>query len=163
LDLRGLRVLVVDDDPEGLEEAVQALQRQGIQVERATSAGQALLTTVAIVPDLILVDIDLGGSDGLALVKRLRCLPPTQGGRLPAITVNDKPLTGRRLERWRKSRCQGHLTKPVDPVELMALVQVLAGHDVDRRRPAQGERPRVARKPVYFRERRKILELPRPR
>ncbi len=134
MKLDAVRALVVDEDPAALEREVGVLARRGLSVEYATSAGQALTMAVSLVPDLLLVGVELGGRDGLALVHRLRSLPPERGGRIPAITVADALLDGTLLARWRGALCQGHVARPIDETELFALVEGLAGVEVDRRR-----------------------------
>src|SRR5262245_33122991 len=68
-----LRALIVDDNREFLETATDALQRGGIDVVGCTQdPEQAIRHATALRPDVILVDIDLGGDDGFQLAERLQ-------------------------------------------------------------------------------------------
>ncbi|GHH85330.1 response regulator [Streptomyces capitiformicae] len=67
-----MRCLIVDDSARFLEVARTLLERDGIRVVGVASTGaQALARTVELAPDLVLLDIDLGGESGLELAPRL--------------------------------------------------------------------------------------------
>lgn len=69
---RTWRCLIVDDSPEFLDAARRLLQHQGIDVAGVASSGaEALVLAERLRPDVTLVDIDLGGEDGFAVVRQL--------------------------------------------------------------------------------------------
>jgi CheY-like chemotaxis protein len=131
--LRGTRVLVVTGDTEASRHIASLLRSHGARVECATYAGEALLTHVALVPDVLLVDMDLEGQDGLALVRRVRALPPEKGGRVAAATLSPATLDGQDRDDWSGAGVQAHLTTPVDGDELVAMVRAMCGRPAERR------------------------------
>jgi len=140
MGIRGARVLVVDDDVESLEAVARLLRGRGAQVITVSSPGCALATVIGVVPDVMVVDIDMPGQDGIGLVRAIRSLSPEKGGQVPAITLSGCPPMGERLEAWRDAGFQGHRAKPLDAEALVELVDRLAGHAVERRRMALDRR-----------------------
>ena len=136
----GARVLAVDDDVESLEAVARVLGIRGAQVITVSSPGAALATVIGVVPDVLVVDVNMPGQDGIGLVRAVRSLSPEKGGQIPAITLSGGMLVGDRLEAWRNAGFQGHLVKPVDAAALVAMVDRLAGHAVERRRRALDRR-----------------------
>jgi PAS domain S-box-containing protein len=124
-ELRGLRVLVVDDEPDGCEIVAAILASCGASVVTAESVAQAMEAFAQQVPDVILSDIGMPEEDGYALMKRIRELPRERGGATPAAC-----LTGyASVEDRRRALLAGftmHLPKPIDPLELVAVVASLA-------------------------------------
>ena len=82
--LAGLRVLVVDDDPETLEILRLTLTSLGAEVRGAGSAAEAFGEFERDAPDVLISDIGMPGEDGYGLIARIRALPPERGGRVPA-------------------------------------------------------------------------------
>jgi DNA-binding NarL/FixJ family response regulator len=79
-----LRCLIVDDSPRFLAAASGLLERQGVAVVGVASNGaEALRRTAELRPDVLLIDIDLGGESGLELAGRLR----REAGRPPAVIL----------------------------------------------------------------------------
>jgi len=136
----GARVLVVDDDQEMLGAAGPLLRAGGADVIAVPTAGAALATVIGVTPDVILVDTTTPGRDAIGLLRAIRGLSPEKGGQVPAITLAAGALPEERLEAWRQAACQGHLTKPFDPAELVAMVERLAGRAVERRQRALDRR-----------------------
>jgi DNA-binding response OmpR family regulator len=134
MDLTGCRVLVVDHEPEALDFVCEALAVTGAKVMQAGSAGEALMTLVGVVPDLVIVDIALEGTNGLAFLERMRELEVAKGGRVPVVTAAEGLLQPDDERRWREAGAQAHLTKPYDRDELLAMVHALSGRQVERRR-----------------------------
>jgi signal transduction histidine kinase/CheY-like chemotaxis protein len=120
--LTSVTVLVVDDEPDTLEMLVSILEGAGATVLQATAADEALRLAVAHHPRVLLSDVGMPGTDGYSLMAQMRA---TLGDGAPKITI---ALTAYASERDReRSALAGyrrHLTKPLDPLEL---VDVIAG------------------------------------
>jgi CheY-like chemotaxis protein len=140
LGIWGARVLVVDDDQGMLEGASRLLRARGADLITVPTAGAALATVIGVTPDVLVVDITMPGLDGIGLLRAVRSLSPEKGGQVPTVTVGAFALVGERLEVWREAAFQGHLTKPFDPEELVAVVERLAGRAVERRQRALDRR-----------------------
>jgi two-component system CheB/CheR fusion protein len=124
--LAGLSVLVVDDEADVRESLTGLLERHGARVRGAAAVEDAFAALRAEVPDVLVSDIGMQGEDGYELVRRLRQLPPAEGGEVPALAVSAYA----REEDRRKAVAAGfqaHLSKPVPPAELLAHVARLAG------------------------------------
>ena len=88
------RILVVEDNPMNMELVCEVLEAHGYEVWQATSAAEALERLKRVKPDLILMDVQLPGLDGLALTKRLKQEPATRDRQaLEALEVMTLPLT----------------------------------------------------------------------
>jgi CheY-like chemotaxis protein len=124
--LGGIRVLLVDDDDDTREIIERTLTRRGAEVVAAPSAPAALLRFAEQRFDVLLVDIMMPGMDGYAFMRKIRALPPDQGGRVPAATLTARAVTDDRMESLRAG-FQSHLKKPVDADELAHVVATLAG------------------------------------
>jgi CheY-like chemotaxis protein len=124
-DLTGVRVLLVDDDPDALQLAKEALTTAGAIVTAATTAGEALEALDREGFDAALLDVGMPGMDGYELLRRIRSRPSHAQGTLPigALTAYARAADrARSLE----SGFQLHLSKPVQPNELTAAVLSLA-------------------------------------
>jgi CheY-like chemotaxis protein len=124
--LMGLRILVVDDDPDILELFTMALRACGGEVTAASNANDGLALAVGTRPHVIVSDIAMIGEDGYWLVGHLRQLPPEI---LPAVPVIAATAYGREHSRTRvlAAGFTEHLQKPVDPEELCRTVARVAG------------------------------------
>nr|WP_325170111.1 response regulator [Noviherbaspirillum pedocola] len=123
-ELRGIRVLAVDDDPDTAAIMSRVLSAYGAQVDTARNADEALaLLTAADRFDVLLSDIGMPGQDGYGLIARVRELPRPQGD-IPAASVTAF-ARGRDRERALMAGFDAHLTKPVEPGELIAVVLAL--------------------------------------
>jgi signal transduction histidine kinase/CheY-like chemotaxis protein len=128
--LEGVRVLVVEDDPNTLEMLTEALETGGAQVTAVSSARRALDSLDAARPDVIVSDIAMPGEDGLWLMRRLRTLPG-RTGRTPAIALT---ALARMEDRTRALTAgfQMHLAKPIRVDELRNVVATLAAEYASR-------------------------------
>jgi CheY-like chemotaxis protein len=124
--LDGVRVLVVEDEPDARHLLAAVLQKRGARVFMAASAEEALEVLQRERPDVLLSDIALQEQDGYELIKRVRSLPPEMGGRTPAAALTGY---GRLEDRMRalSAGFQLHAAKPVEPAELVTVVASLAG------------------------------------
>ena len=124
-DLRGLRVLVVDDEPDARELLATILNYAGANVTTAASASEALQLLSATPLDVLLSDIAMPTQDGYELIRQVRRSPSESVRNVPAAALTAYA----RLEDRAQAISAGyqlHVTKPVDPVELTQVVQSLA-------------------------------------
>ncbi|MBW4541269.1 MAG: response regulator [Myxacorys chilensis ATA2-1-KO14] len=134
LDLSGVHVMVVDDEPDSLEFVSFVLKQSGAQVTTATCAIEVLQALPEVKPDVLVSDIGMPEIDGYMLIRQIRMLPTEQTGQLPATKeacrIPAIALTAYAGEANHQqaldSGFQWHLSKPVEPDELVAIVAKLA-------------------------------------
>jgi PAS domain S-box-containing protein len=119
--LAGLRVLVVEDEPDAIELTYRLLEASGATVSTAVTAAEALAAIERDPPDVLVSDLGLPGIDGYSLMRAVRRLPPERGGKVPAVALTAFARPEDR-ERSREAGYQLHLAKPIDPGELCAAV-----------------------------------------
>jgi len=119
--LRGVRLVVVDDEPDTREMLRTLLERCGAVVEVAGSSAEGLTLLRRTRPDLLLSDLGMPGEDGYELIRKVRALPATEGGRTPAVALT---VRARAEDRTRVllSGFRAHVPKPVEPAELVAVL-----------------------------------------
>ncbi len=125
-DLSGVIVLVVDDDADARELLKRVLGECDAEVLTAASGAQALALVQTRKPDVLVSDIGMPDMDGYELLRRIRRLGAARGGGVPAIALT---AFARSEDRTRALR-QGfvvHVSKPVEPSELIATVASVAG------------------------------------
>jgi CheY-like chemotaxis protein len=120
-NLVGVRVLVVEDDLDTLEILKVVLQSRGAEVITAASAGEALKALERFRPDVLVSDIAMPEQDGYELIEHVRQLGPERGGSIPAVALTAYARVEDRI-RALTAGFQMHVPKPVDPVELVAVV-----------------------------------------
>jgi len=123
-DLAGLRVLVVEDEPDGRELLAETFRRCGASVAEAADVEEALDLFGRFAPDVLVSDIGLPGEDGFSLLRKVRQLSPEQGGGIPALAVTAYAREGDRRRAY-DAGFQAHVAKPFEPLELAALVERL--------------------------------------
>ncbi|WP_228038907.1 hybrid sensor histidine kinase/response regulator [Nostoc sp. LEGE 12450] len=121
LALSGIRVLVVDDDTDSRDFVAFVLEQDGAFVIAVSSAYEALQTLAEIKPDVLVSDIGMPEMDGYMLIHQVRTLIPEQGGRIPAIALTAFARNDDQQEAL-KAGFQMHLSKPVNPEELIAAI-----------------------------------------
>ncbi len=126
LRLHGVKVLVVDDEPDARTLVKRLLEDCDAAVRTAGSAAEAMELIRVEKPDVIVSDIGMPGEDGYALIRRVRALPAEQGGATPALALTAYARAEDRM-RAIMSGFQMHVPKPVEPAELLAMVASLAG------------------------------------
>jgi signal transduction histidine kinase/ActR/RegA family two-component response regulator len=127
--LIGVRVLVVEDDPDARELAVMALEHRGAQVTAvpSSSAGVSAILSASsyTLPHVLVSDIGMPEEDGYDFIKRVRALDSNQGGRIPAVSVTAY-TTPKEIDRALAAGYQLHVPKPMDPTALVSAVAKLA-------------------------------------
>jgi signal transduction histidine kinase/CheY-like chemotaxis protein len=123
--LDGIRVLVVDDEPEARELFASILETAGARVVTASSASDALAILDGAVQDVLVSDIEMPDQDGYELVGKALALAHGRGARLNTIAVTAYARTEDRA-RALDHGYQWHLSKPVEPSELVSVVASLA-------------------------------------
>lgn len=124
--LTGLRILVVDDEADTCDLIREVLERCGSEVTTAWSAAEALEAIGQSRPDVLISDIGMPEEDGYSLVGKVRALEVGSGERIPAIALTAYARVEDRV-RALNAGFQVHVPKPVEPVELVAVVASLAG------------------------------------
>jgi CheY-like chemotaxis protein len=119
--LRNLRILVVEDDRDTQDLLKTVLQQHGAEVMAVESAAGALAELRRRKPDVIISDIAMAGENGYELIRQVRALEPAEGGRIPAIAVTAYASVGDR-RRALLAGFQTHLSKPVEPDDLLAVI-----------------------------------------
>ena len=124
--LDDLRVLIVDDEPDGRDLLSAMFIARGADVRIASGAAEAFAVVSAWLPEVIICDLEIPGEDGYSLLRRVRELDAGRGRTTPAIAVT--PYGG--VENRRRTLAAGfrmHLSKPLDPTELALAVASVAG------------------------------------
>ena len=129
--LAGLHVLVVDDEVDTREMLQALLEHCGAHVRLAPSVPEAVRLFTARRPDLLLSDIGMPDADGYALIDQIRKLPPEAGGRVPAVALTAYARTEDRT-RALLAGFNNHVSKPVEPLELLAVLASLSGRALQR-------------------------------
>jgi len=123
--LRGLRVLVVDDEPDARELLRALLETASAEVVVAASANEAYELFVETHPDILVSDVGMPEQDGYSLMRRIRDLKPEAGGSIPSIALTAYTRSEDRM----KALVAGfttHIGKPVPPDDLVRAVKNLA-------------------------------------
>ncbi len=123
--LSGLRVLVVDDEEDARELLRTVLEKRGAEVVAVAGVREALAAIERDPPDVLISDIGMPVEDGCELIRRVRQLDPARGGRVPAAAVSAYVGEDNRRQAL-DAGFQLHVAKPVDPEELISVVQSLA-------------------------------------
>jgi two-component system, cell cycle response regulator DivK len=113
-------VLVVDDNPLNIELVSFVLQADAFDVLPAADARAALALLARQRPELILMDIQLPGMDGLALTRLLKADPRTRS--IPIVAFTAYAMKGDELK-MREAGCEGYVSKPVNVATLAACVR----------------------------------------
>ncbi len=124
--IAGLRVLVVEDEPDARDLLVALLEQYHVVVRAASSAAEGLGRLAEWKPDVILSDVGMPVQDGYAFIQQVRSLPREDGGRTPAVALTAYART----EDRRRAMLAGfniHVSKPIDPAELLVVLANLGG------------------------------------
>jgi two-component system, cell cycle response regulator DivK len=115
-------VLLIEDNEANSMLATALLEREGFHVEVAGSAAEAKRLLRAVIPAVILMDIQLPGEDGLTYTRELKASRSTS--RIPIVALTAHAMAGDR-ERALHAGCVGYLSKPIDTRTFAAQVREL--------------------------------------
>lgn len=122
--LSGLKILVVDDEPDARTLLMRLLEDNGVYVFACESAKEALDLLNKETMDVIVSDIGMPDEDGYSFIRRLRQRPIETGGSTPAVALTAYARAEDRISAIRAG-FQHHLTKPVVPAELLTILASL--------------------------------------
>jgi CheY-like chemotaxis protein len=123
-NLRHLRVLIVDDEPDAREVLMLALSQTGAAVRAAATVSEALEVFDEWKPSVLVSDIGMPSEDGYDLIRRIRARDVERGGRIPALALTGYASTDD-AARALAAGYQTHLAKPVAPNDLVNAVATL--------------------------------------
>jgi PAS domain S-box-containing protein len=124
-DLHGVRVLAVDDEPDALYMVREILEAAGAQMWTASAGAEALEMVAGVRPDVLIVDLGMPRMDGYEFLAHVRGHAERSVRDVPAAALTAYARSEERMRSLR-SGFQLHVTKPIDPVELMAAIAALA-------------------------------------
>ena len=123
-DLSGTHVLVVDDEPDARELLKRILSECHAEVTMAANADEALEAIRARLPDVVVTDLGMPVVDGFELLARIRALGAEHGGNVPALALTAFARSDDRM-RALQAGFWAHISKPVEPTELIAAVEAV--------------------------------------
>ena len=110
------RILVVEDNEKNMYLICFIIGKMGHHAIRAGSGEEGVELAAKERPDLILMDIQLPGIDGLETIRRIR--QSDNGSHVPIIAITSYAMTGDR-ERLINAGCSGYIEKPINPETIM--------------------------------------------
>jgi PAS domain S-box-containing protein len=122
MDLSGMYILLVDDDPSIRTALARLLDDCNARTDTASTADEAMARLSKYAPDLLISDISMPGTDGYEFIRRVRAAEPLR--RLPAIALTAFTRPEDRI-RALQAGYNMHLPKPVDPIELLTVITSL--------------------------------------
>jgi len=107
----GQLILIIEDNEKNLKLARDLLQYHGFRTIEAVDAETGLRMASDSAPDIILMDIELPGMDGVTALEHLRADPATAGITVVAVTASVMPVD---RERFARAGFAGVIVKPID-------------------------------------------------
>ena len=126
LNLSDVRVLVVDDEADARALVRRLLEERGATVTTNGSVAEAIASLEQQRFDVLVSDIGMPEEDGYALIRKVRAIPAERGGTIPAVALTAYARSEDRMKAV-MAGFQMHVTKPVEPAELLTMVASLAG------------------------------------
>jgi signal transduction histidine kinase/CheY-like chemotaxis protein len=124
--LSGLRILLIDDEADVRASVARLLETLGADVVALEDGTDVAARLQQYRPDLLVIDISMPGEDGYALLRRVRRLPASAGGRTPAVSLTAHARSEDR-DRALQAGFQAHLPKPIDLPQFLAAVREVTG------------------------------------
>jgi PAS domain S-box-containing protein len=125
--LKGMSILLIDDDLDALEMLVVFLRQNGGQITAVASVAEAYRALQHLRPDVIVSDIGMPDEDGYEFIRKVRSLSVEQGGQTPAIALTAYAGENDQAEAFRAGY-QRYLAKPTEPGELMETIIAFASN-----------------------------------
>ncbi len=116
--LRGLRVMLVDDEPSAVQALAFLLGGEGLVVSEATSGAQCLASIDQERPDVLLMDMEMPGMTGLELLERVRARRPE----LPAVVMSGYTPQQKDVRQALQASRVGYVDKPIDLDRLLSVL-----------------------------------------
>lgn len=118
--MAGEKILIVEDNPLNLELITDILEAHKYEVASAITGADALKLLDDLKPDLILMDIQLPGLDGLTVTGMIKDRPGFE--RIPIIALTAHAMRGDE-EKAREAGCDGYISKPIDTRAITKTIQ----------------------------------------
>jgi PAS domain S-box-containing protein len=125
ISLKNIHALIVEDEPDAANMIKSLLETNGATVRLAGSAQEGLAELISQPIDVLICDIGMPNEDGYSLIQKVRELPEDSKSSVAAVAVTAYARLEDRTRAFR-SGFQNHLSKPVEPTELLAVVHSLA-------------------------------------
>jgi CheY-like chemotaxis protein len=106
------RILIIEDNEQNLYLATFLLEANGYEIVQARNGTEGIELAARVLPDLILLDIQLPGMDGYAVARELRRNPALRD--VPIVAVTSYAMVGDR-ERVLAAGCNAYIEKPINP------------------------------------------------
>jgi PAS domain S-box-containing protein len=132
--LEGLRLLIVDDEPDALELIKAVVAQCGAEVQTTASAAEALAVIEKWKPDILVSDIAMPDVDGYELIRKIRSIELEHDRRIPAIALTAYARPEDRI-RALSAGFNIHVSKPIEPAELVTVIASLSGRTTDAEKP----------------------------
>jgi CheY-like chemotaxis protein len=123
-DLHGMKVLVVDDEPDARDLIQRILSDCNAEVVTAGSAAEALAAFGSRTPDVLVSDLGMPEMDGFELLARVRALGAARGGNVPALALTAFARSEDQLKAL-QAGFSTHISKPVEPTELIDAIATM--------------------------------------
>ncbi|MDQ7825748.1 MAG: response regulator [Candidatus Eremiobacteraeota bacterium] len=114
------KVLVIEDNEQNLYLVTFILEKSGYEVVQARDGNEGIRLASQVIPDMILLDIQLPGMDGYEVAQALRADPAL--AEIPIVAVTSYAMVGDR-ERALEAGCSGYVEKPINPDTFIADIE----------------------------------------
>ena len=114
------KILIVEDNEKNMYLISYILKKKGYEIIGATTGEEGVELAIKEKPDLIIMDIQLPGIDGLETTKRIRA--SGTNGNIPIIAITSYAMTGDR-EKALEAGCTGYIEKPINPDTVISEIE----------------------------------------
>jgi len=121
------RILLIEDNEQNRYLATFLLENNGYSVTCANDGPQGIIMARELIPDLILLDIQLPSMDGYAVAKSLRAEPALD--KVPIVAVTSYAMPGDR-EKALDAGCNGYIEKPINPDTFTEEISAYLRHEI---------------------------------
>jgi signal transduction histidine kinase/DNA-binding response OmpR family regulator len=128
--LAGVKVLVVDDEPDSRDLLMTILTKCGSDVRCSDSAADAMRALSQWHPDLLVSDIGMPNEDGYSLIRRVRNLDSDETRQIPAVALTAYASDEDRLQAL-SAGYQMHVAKPIEPASFVTSIAAVLGREPD--------------------------------